>query len=195
MAVYLLDGSVLLDGGSVATSEDCCCEQDCSSCDDLPPVGSPPPTHINVTRTISGTCTGSGGSGTLTGTVTYDRDLGFALVGPSGGHIFCAHNIFTSDGVHNWSGHFFCNGSVFYERGGGVTLGFGGLLGRDVITCEWWFEMDGFLPSSCGDVSNCGLSFASIFEMIASPGDPSGVYNFTETLPGGFTLDTVVTIT
>lgn len=180
MLVYLQDDKVLIDGGNVAVSEDCCCG--CTSCDDLPPTNPlGPPVHINIVRTLSGTC----GTGTVAGSQTYDLDLGFVVQGPVGGHIFCAHDVATNSFGAFWTGSFTCNGDPLWNSG------FGGLLGRDFTDCTWWFNLDPFTIVSCG---GCPLSFASIFKVIAGPGDPSGVYVFTETVTG-MTMTTTVTIT
>ncbi len=120
------------------------------------------------------------------GSLTYDAVLGFGLVGPVGGHIFCAHNIFDNGFEPGaWTGSFTCNGVLLFNSG------YPGLFGRDTTDCSWWFDLDSFVIASCG---GCGLGFTTIFEEITGPGDPSGIYNFTETI-GGLTLATVLTIT
>jgi hypothetical protein len=163
-----------------------CLTPDCSSCDDLPstnPAG--PPVHINIVCAMSGTC----GTGTAGGSMTYDEDLAFSLVGPVGGHIFCAHTIV--DNGHTagiWTGEFTCNGSLMDNQG------FNGIFGRDVVDCSWWFQLGPFLPGiACGG-GGCGLPSGVTFQMITGPGDPSNTYVFTNTVTG-FTMTITITIT
>ncbi len=168
---------------------------DCSNCDDLQPTNpSGVPVHINIVRTMSGSC----GDIALSGSITYDLDLGFAEVGPVGGHFFCAHNIFDNGFGAFWTGHFTATCTLNGATADFGSSGTGGLLGRDRSTCEWWFNLDGFgigWSSALGTCGFCEFIPSSIFEMIAAPGDPSGIYTFTETGSSGGTLTTVVTIT
>lgn len=164
----------------------------CPNCNDLPPTNpSGHPTHINVQRTLSGTCP----SGLVfSGTIAYDLDLGFGLIGPIGGHNFCGHNIFDNGFGAFWTGTYTKTcGATSANFGGNGT---GGLLGRDVTDCSWWFQLDpptgiGLGIGTCG---NCTITFSSIFQMIAGAGDPAGTYMFSET-DNGVTLDTTVVIT
>jgi hypothetical protein len=156
MSVYLNGSSVLLDSGSVATSSGCCCG--CNTCDDLPPTNPfGPPVHINIQLTLSGTCD----TLTLSGTVTYDSDLSFAL---DGGLNYCAHNI---GGGPPWSGHWTAtctlDGSTLDFGGGGAVAG----LLRPVSDCTWWMFVSGFnesvndnLTKNLKPCSGCGKNLS-----------------------------------
>jgi hypothetical protein len=184
MSVYLNGSSVLLDSGSVATSSGCCCG--CNTCDDLPPTNPfGPPVHINIQLTLSGTCD----TLTLSGTVTYDSDLSFAL---DGGLNYCAHNI---GGGPPWSGHWTAtctlDGSTLDFGGGGAVAG----LLRPVSDCTWWMFVSGFNESvNAGLCSSCSFVLDPVpFQMIAGAGDPSGTYMFSDT-NNGVTMDVIITI-
>lgn len=161
---------------------------DFTTCDNLPPDGPGPPTHINIVRTLSGSC----GDVTYSGSVTYDQDLGFGLEGPVGGHFFCAHNIFDNGFGDFWTGHF--TGTCAF--GGSTDFGgngYSGLYGRDTGDGSWWFQMGGISGGGgpVGTCDGCFFTFLSIFEEV---GGPTGTFVFTDT-DSGVTLTTTVTVT
>ncbi len=160
-----------------------CTTPDCTTCDDLPPTNpTGPPVHINITVAMSGTCNDF----TFSGSVTYDQDLGFGLEGPVEGHNFCAHNILDNSFGDFWTGNLTRTCTLDSSSQNFGTFGLGGLLGRDVSTCEWWldFAMPTIPTGALGACGACSVSLANIFQMIASPGDPSNTYVFTVTSGG-----------
>ncbi len=170
------------------------CTADCTSCDDLPPTNpSGPPVHINIVRTMSGSC----GDMTFSGSVTYDLDLGFSDE-DIGGHSFCAHNILNNGFGEFWSGHFTKTCGLDGSHADFGSLGFNGALGRDKADCSWWLDLDAFALGVGGGTGSCsgcaGLTFTTIFQEIAGAGDPTGVYVITETM-SGVTMTTTITIT
>lgn len=177
-------------GGAYQGDNTLCVPNPCdfSTCDNLPPVGPGPPTHINIVRTLSGSC----GDVTYSGSVTYDLDLGFGLEGPVGGHFFCAHNIFDNGFGEFWTGHF--TGTCAF--GGSTDFGgngYSGLYGRDTGDGSWWFQMGGISGGGgpVGTCDGCFFTFLSIFEEVAGP---TGTFIFTDT-DSGVTLTTTVTVT
>ncbi len=169
--------------GSVCDPNPC----DFTNCDNLPPEGPGPPTHINIVRTLSGSC----GDVTYSGSVTYDLDLGFGLEGPVGGHFFCAHNIFDNGFGEFWTGHF--TGTCAF--GGSTDFGgngYSGLYGRDTGDGSWWFQLGG-ISGGGGPVGTCDGCFFDISSIFEEVGGPTGTFVFTDT-DSGVTLTTTVTV-
>ncbi len=165
---------------------------DCTNCNDLPPTNpSGPPVHINITFALSGSCNDF----TFSGSVAYDLDLGFGLEGPVEGHNFCAHNILDNSFGDFWTGNLTRTCTLDSSSQNFGTFGLGGLLGRDVSTCEWWldFAMPTIPTGALGACGACSVSLANIFQMIASPGDPSNTYVFT-VISGGVTATVTMII-